>query len=112
MSFEITGIVKQVGETQEVTDTFKKREVVISHVSGQYEKDVAIEFMQDRVEKLDGINPGDEVKIGFDVESRAWKDRFFTSCKGWRIEVLSAAGSPVEDDEIDMGDDLSDSVPF
>ena len=87
----ISGTVKVVGKTQQVSDKFTKRELVITEPSGQRPQHIPVEFTQDRTGMLDGYKPGDEVTVSAYVNGREWtgKDgvtKYFLSLSGNRIE--------------------------
>ncbi len=95
----ITGSIKVVGKTQQVSEKFSKRELVINEPSGQYPQLIPIEFKQDKTGLLDGFNPGDEVSVTAYVDGREWtKDgvtKYFLSLSGNRIERAGAASGNV-----------------
>ena len=87
----ITGNIKVVGMTQDVSDKFRKRELVVTEPSGQRPQHIPVEFTQDRCGLLDGFNPGDEVTVSCYVNGREWTGRdgvtkYFLSLSGNRIE--------------------------
>lgn len=92
----ITGTIKQVGKTQDVSDKFRKRELVITEPSGQRPQHIPVEFTQDRCGLLDGFSNGEEVTVTCYVNGREWTGRdgvtkYFLSLSGNRIE---RAGAP------------------
>ena len=92
----ITGTVKVVGKTQEVSPSFRKRELVITEPSGQRPQHIPIEFTQDRTGLLDPYKPGDEVSVTCYVNGREWTGRdgvtkYFLSLSGNRIDRAGAA---------------------
>lgn len=94
----ITGTIRQIGKVQDVSASFRKRELIITEPSGQRPQHIPIEFTQDRCGMLDGFNPGDEVTVTAFVKGREWtgKDgvtKFFLSLGGNRIE-RAGAGAP------------------
>lgn len=96
----ITGTIKVVGKTQQVSDKFSKRELVITEPSGQRPQHIPVEFTQDRTNLLDGFNPGDEVTVTCYVNGREWTGRdgvtkYFLSLSGNRIERSGAAAPPM-----------------
>lgn len=87
----ITGSIKVVGKTQQVSEKFSKRELVVTEQGGQYPQMIPIEFKQDKTGLLDGFNPGEEVNVVCYVNGREWtgKDgvtKYFLSLSGNRIE--------------------------
>ncbi len=92
----ITGTIKVVGKTQDVSDKFRKRELVVTEPSGQRPQHIPVEFTQDRCGLLDGYNPGDEVTVSCYVNGREWAGRdgvtkYFLSLSGNRIDRAGAA---------------------
>lgn len=97
-SVSITGTIKVLGKTQDVSEKFRKREVVITEAGGQYPQHIPVEFTQDRCGLLDGFNAGDQVTVTCYVNGREWTGRdgvtkHFLSLKGDRIE-RAGAGAP------------------
>ncbi|MBK9275662.1 MAG: DUF3127 domain-containing protein [Flavobacteriales bacterium] len=95
----ITGTVKVVGKTQEVSPSFRKRELVITEPSGQRPQHIPIEFTQDRTGLLDPFKPGDEVSVTCYVNGREWTGRdgvtkYFLSLSGNRIDRSGASAPP------------------
>ncbi|MCB9163335.1 MAG: DUF3127 domain-containing protein [Flavobacteriales bacterium] len=87
----ISGTIKVVGKTQDVSDKFRKRELVVTEPSGQRPQHIPVEFTQDRCGLLDGYIPGDEVTVTCYVNGREWTGRdgvtkYFLSLSGNRIE--------------------------
>lgn len=100
---KITGKIVVVGSTQQITDTFKKRELVIEHAENpQYPEFVKLEAMQDKVTILDNLNVGAEVSVDFNIKGRAHTNKdgvtkYYTTLVAWKIEVLS---QPEGDDDL------------
>ena len=95
-SVTISGTVKVVGKTQQISDKFSKRELVITESGGQYPQHIPVEFTQEKTEMLDPFAPGDEVTVTCYVNGREWtgKDgltKHFLSLKGDRIEKAGGA---------------------
>ncbi|MBX2981839.1 MAG: DUF3127 domain-containing protein [Flavobacteriales bacterium] len=95
-SVTINGTVKVIGETQQISDKFSKRELVITETGGQYPQHIPVEFVQDKTSMLDPFAPGEEVTVTCYVNGREWtgKDgvtKHFLSLKGDRIERRGAA---------------------
>ena len=87
---EVIGTIKVIGETLEVSASYKKRELVIS-TDGQYPEHIAIEFPQDKGSLLDFYEVGQSVKVSINLGGREWvnpqgETKYFNSVKGWKIE--------------------------
>lgn len=92
---EITGkIIFDLGEnggTSKAGNVWKKREYVLETLD-QFPKKVHFDFFGDRADQY-RLNIGDIVKLSFDIESREYNGRWYTSIRGWKAEP--ADGAPV-----------------
>lgn len=68
-----------------------KQRIVVETIE-QYPKKVAIDFMGDqKVETINRLFEGDEVKVGINLESREYQGKWYTNVNGWKIDILSSA---------------------
>lgn len=93
---EIVGKVKYVGPDQQVTATFKKRELVVA-TDEQYSQPILIEFTQDKTEYLDLYKEGDDVIVKINLRGREWTNpqgetRYFNQIVGWQISRRNVQG--------------------
>uniref|UniRef100_UPI00404AFDB2 DUF3127 domain-containing protein n=1 Tax=Flavobacterium sp. TaxID=239 RepID=UPI00404AFDB2 len=91
---EISGKIKVLNQEQQISPSFKKREVVVS-TDEQYPQSILIEFIQDKTDLLNNFMVGDPVKIAINLRGREWTSpqgeiKYFNSIHGWRIEKLVA----------------------
>ena len=89
---EVQGKVKVVGASQEVSATYKKRELVVT-TEEQYPQHISIEFAQDKCDLLNTIAVGDTVKAHINLQGREWvspqgETKYFNTIKGWKIEKI------------------------
>lgn len=94
---EVVGKIKVIGETLQVTDSYKKRDLVVT-TDEQYPQHISIEFAQDKTSLLDNRIVGEEVKVSINLGGREWinpqgETKYFNSVKGWRIEKLGDANN-------------------
>ena len=87
---EVTGKIKVIGAEQQVSASFKKRELVVT-TDEQYPQHIMIEFTQDKCDLLNNYRQGEEVKVSINLRGREWvspqgETRYFNSIQGWRIE--------------------------
>ena len=110
----ITGQVIHVGETEQISDTFRKRLCVVNDGDDKYPQELPIEFTQDAVAKLDAIQVGQMVTIEVNLRGHAWKDRWFPSFQGWRIESQQqpADGQPAKENAGAPMAESDDNLPF
>jgi hypothetical protein len=122
--YSLKGIVKVLGDVQQISPTFKKREIVLTDNSSQYPQHVSFQLTQDKVDLANGVNVGEEVTVNFNLRGREWtspKDgqvRYFNSLDIWKLEQESASMAPpanqappvTEESFMDAGE--SDDLPF
>ncbi|NRS87236.1 hypothetical protein HNQ02_000136 [Flavobacterium sp. 7E] len=94
---EVTGKIKVVNPEQQVSASFKKRELVVT-TEEQYPQHIMIEFTQDKCDLLNNYSIGDPVKVSINLRGREWvnpqgETRYFNSIQGWRIEKVTV-GEP------------------
>jgi hypothetical protein len=93
---EITGKIYK--KMPEQTGTGKngqwvKQDFIIDNMEGQFPKKVCITVWGDKVEELKRYNPGDEVKVAINIESREYNDKWYTDVKAWKIERMGGGSS-------------------
>jgi len=96
---EIKGKVHEVGATQQVSETFKKRDLIVEYAENPtYPEYIRFEALQDKTALLDTFKAGDEVEVFFNLRGRPWTDKtgktsYFNSLVIWRSNAI-AAGAP------------------
>lgn len=106
MSFEIEGTIEMVSDIIEISESFRKRELIVRYISHNpdYPDSVKFECVQDKVELFDGLNPGDSVTVYFNIRGRRWekegKLNFFTSLQPWKIEKTEGQEPAKPDDKL------------
>ncbi|MCB9223736.1 MAG: DUF3127 domain-containing protein [Crocinitomicaceae bacterium] len=97
--YTLKGELKVIENTQQISDSFKKREFVVLDASGQYAQTILFQLVQDRCELLDNFKVGDNVEVTFFLRGREWtnpKDgtvRYFNSLDAWKIDPLGSGSS-------------------
>ena len=91
---EVSGKVKVINPVQQVSASFKKRELVVT-TEEQYPQHIMIEFTQDKSDLLNNVAVGDAVKVSLNLGGREWinpqgETKYFNSIQGWRIEKMQA----------------------
>lgn len=90
-SFELNGTLKVLEDLQTFASGFTKREFVVEILDGKYTQMVKFEAVRDRIDQLNTLNIGDEVKVTFDVRGNEYKGRYYVNLNAWKIE-LSGSG--------------------
>ena len=91
---ELQGTVKKIGETQTFASGFQKRELVLL-TEEQYPQPIQIDFLSDKIDLLNNVSEGENVKIGINIRGKEWTNpqgevKYFNSITGWRIEKVSS----------------------
>ncbi len=94
---EIKGKVHEVSATAQVTESLKKRELILEYIENpQYPEYLKFEAIQDRCALLDNVKVGEDVEVFFNLKGRPWTDKtgkktYFNSLQLWKINVLAGA---------------------
>lgn len=67
-----------------------KQEFVIE-TADQFPRKVCFTLFNDKVGLVANVNPGDEVDVSFDVESREYNGKFYHNLNAWKIDKSSPA---------------------
>lgn len=101
MSFELSGRIIEISNTQTITEKFKKREFIVEYKdnpSTQYVQYLKFQFTGDRCSLLDSYNTGQEVNISFNLKGRKYeKDgrvSYFMDLEAWKISALNGVSGP------------------
>ncbi len=92
--FKLTGTVKVINDSIQVSESFVKREFVINDSSSMYPQDILFQSVQDNVSMLDGLTEGENVEVSFNLRGREWTSpkgevKYFNTLDAWRIEKLN-----------------------
>lgn len=94
---QIKGKVHELFPEQQVTDTFKKQEIVIEIADNpQYPEYVKFEALNDRTSLISDLTAGDSVEIDFNLKGKPWtnkegKKQYFNQLVIWRVKCVSQA---------------------
>ena len=69
--FKLTGSVKLIHATAQITEKFAKREFVVTDTTSQYPQDILFQATQDKCGLLDQFQAGDQVEVSFNLRGRA-----------------------------------------
>ena len=87
---EVTGkiivVLPEMSGTSKAGNAWKKREYVLE-TQEQYPKKIHFDFFGERADQYP-LAVGDTVKLSFDIESREYNGRWFTSVRGWKAEKV------------------------
>ncbi|QHN65161.1 DUF3127 domain-containing protein [Bergeyella cardium] len=93
---ELQGTIKKIFEIQSFPSGFQKREMILL-TQEQYPQPVSIEFLSEKMNLLDNVSEGDNVKVGINIRGREWvnpqgETKYFNSITAWRLEKVADNG--------------------
>ena len=121
---EIKGKVHEVGALQQVSETFKKRDLIIEYAENPtYPEYIRFEALQDKTALFDSLKQGDDIEVSFNLRGRPWTDKagktsYFNSLVVWRINALTNSAATAATPQYAPPADLSsapgeeDDLPF
>ncbi len=95
-SFELTGTLKVLEDTQTFASGFAKREFVIEVPDGKYPQLIKFEVLKEKISLLDSVSIEDDLKVTFDVRGREYNGKYFVNLNAWKVESSGGGqgGSP------------------
>ncbi len=119
MSLAITGkLVKALdveSGTSKAGKEWKKQSFVID-TGAQFNPEVCFSlFGEDKIAMLQGINPGEEIEVSFNLSSREYNGRYYHNIDAWRINRAAAAvvAAPANEAPFPSEEDAEeDDLPF
>jgi len=100
---QLTATVKLIGTTQQVSEKFKKRELIVTYSENPtYPETIKFEATQDKVTILDGLNIGDQIEVHFNLRGREWTNKegvvsVFNTLGVWKVVKMGVSQSPAQD---------------
>lgn len=90
----IKGKVHKVGKVTQVSDKFKKQELVLLDDSSQYPQHIVMEAQQDNIKVLEGLKIGETVECHLNLRGREWinpqgEAKYFNTLVVWKIDKLT-----------------------
>lgn len=95
MSLEVTGKLHQVYPTQQIKETFSKREFVLELTdespSGMvFTNYASFQLVNNNCAVIDQFQPGEMLKVSFNIRGNRWERdgnvKYITNLNAWRIE--------------------------
>jgi len=96
-------------------NSWKKREYVLE-TQETYPRKVHFDFFGDRADQYP-LNVGEDITLFFDIESREFNGRWYTSIRGWKAEKGNTAAPAVTPMDAPPAVDITaadptDDLPF
>jgi len=108
---ELNVKIHSISQTQNVSDTFSKREFVVE-TQEEYKQYLLLQVVKDKCSVLDNYKKGDEVKVSLNLKGRLWQnpqgeEKCFNTLECWKIEKQSESNpSSIQQPKEEEHDDL------
>lgn len=120
---ELTGQIKEIFETQQVSEKFKKRDFVLTDASSQYPQHIIMQVTQDKTSLLDKFKIGDTITAHINIRGRNWTNptndevKYFVTIEAWRLVAGTGNRSDNSGNETPVAETFNssaqdDDLPF
>jgi len=119
----VEGKIHKIGETQQISQKFQKREIVIK-TEGDYPQFIGCQLTQDKCYIADQFAVGQEVNASINLRGREWTSKtgevkYFNTLEIWKMTSTQEMGSPqggidrnFQEDAIRDLPNQSEDLPF
>jgi hypothetical protein len=98
---------------------WKKQEFILEFQEQQFARKICFSLFNDKTALLKNLQPGQEVEVAFNLESREFNGKWYTNVNAWKIDPVKAANAPeglpkysFEDIPPEPMDDGTNDLPF
>ncbi|RDY58906.1 DUF3127 domain-containing protein [Flagellimonas nanhaiensis] len=82
---EISGNLIEIQETKEYGQNgFRKRRCVL-RTDDQYPQEIPVDFVQDKVDVLDGFSLDDKVTASINIRGNEYNGKHYVELQGWKM---------------------------
>jgi hypothetical protein len=90
---KLVGNLKVKKDTQVVSESFSKREFVLTVVDGAFSNDILIQLVKDKVTLINDINIGDMLEVEVNLKGKEWNSpqgevKYFNTIEAWKIQKI------------------------
>jgi len=90
---KLNGTLKIKKDTIQVSESFSKREFVLTVVDGAFSNDILIQLVKDKVTLINDINIGDMLEVEVNLAGKCWVnpegvEKYFNSLSAWKITKI------------------------
>lgn len=116
---EIEGKLLQLLPVQDIKSqkgVMRKMEFVVE-IESKFPKKVCFELWNDKIDLMNA-NPGNKLKVYFDVDSREYNGKWYTKATAWKVENMENTSSTpnIPDEELpatfSIAKEEMDDLPF
>jgi hypothetical protein len=125
MSYELTGIVHAIYDTQTFPSGFSKREFVVETSEEKFPQQIKLEAVKETCQRLDLYQEGDPITVSFNIRGNEYNGKHYVNLQAWKFD-RGASGSTGKRSEsappkahtkaappaADSWDDEEEDIPF
>ncbi len=109
---KLNGRIIKIGEVEQISDSFKKREFVIE-TSEEYPQKVKFELTQVKTALIEDYEIGDLIDVEFNIRGNEWNGKYFVNLQAWKLTRLKVVQKKAESEmETTPTDSIDDDLPF
>lgn len=115
LSGKIIQILPEVGGNSRNGNSWRKQEYILE-TGGNYPKKVCLSIWGDKIDQF-GIQVGEQVTLGVDVESREYNGRWYTDIKAYKVDRTGGSSQSTPSNDMPEvtsfhSDSDEDTLPF
>ena len=105
MAYQLVGKLKMIKDLEQISETFRKREFVVTVQDGDYPQDIMFQSANKNSDAINSFAVGSDVSVTFNLRGREWTSpqgevKHFNTLDAWRIEAATmqapAQGAPAQ----------------
>ena len=85
---KVIAVLPERSGTSKAGNAWKAREYVLETFEN-YPKKIFFDFFGEKADQFP-LNVGEDITLSFDIESREYNGRWYTSIRGWKAEKIDA----------------------
>lgn len=91
MKLEVVGKVYFKSEIELIGANQMKKQIIVVDTGGEFAQKIPVEFIKDKVDLLNNLQIGQQVKVSVNVRGNEYQDRnqvtrFGLSFQGWKLD--------------------------
>jgi len=112
MSYELTGIVKQIGEVVIHKNDFRKLQFVVTVDDGRFPQEIGLSLLGDNVERITSVSEGDRVTVIWNLRGNEYNNKHYVDLVAWKIDLMEAGKEPDKQEEFPPDDEIDEDLGF
>lgn len=85
-SYELTGTLLLINETQSFASGFRKRVFVVKTEDSKFPQDIPLEAVKDLCDILDLYDEGDPITVSFNIRGNEYNGKHYVNLQAWRFD--------------------------